>query len=193
MMTEKKGAKKLSQKKNDAVLQLTDKIAKAKAFFFTDYRGLTHQQLETLKKALKKVEGEFVVAKNTFLKIAIGKDAKIQSNQDTIGKLEEQLKNPTGAFLSFGDEITAIKELANFIKTTQLPKIKIGFFAGNLATEADFKKLSNLPTRDILLATLVNRLQSPIYGLHHALNWNLQRLVTVLGNIKDKKPNVKPA
>lgn len=186
-MTEKKGAKKLSQRKTDIVADLSDKIAKAKTFFLTDYRGLTHQQLETLKKALKKVEGEFVVAKNTFLKIAIGKDARIQSNKDAIGKIEEQLKNPTAAFLSFGDEITAIKELANFMKTTQLPKIKIGFFAGNVAAEADFMKLSSLPTRDVLLATLVNRLESPIYGLHHALNWNLQRLVVVLNNIKSKK------
>lgn len=187
-MTEKKGAKKLSQKKTDAVSKLTDKIGRAKTFFLTDYRGLTHQQLETLKKTLKKVEGEFVVAKNTMIRIAMRQCNSSASSEQAMKQLEPELKNPTAAFLSYGDEIAAIKELANFIKTTQLPKIKIGFFAGTVATEADFKKLANLPTREVLLATLVNRLQSPIYGLHHALNWNLQRLVTVLGNIKDKKP-----
>lgn len=182
-MTEKKGAKKLSPRKTDSITKLTDKVGRAKAMFLTDYRGLTHQQLETLKRALKKVEGEFVVAKNTLLRIGMK-----QLNNDTMKQLDEHLKNPTATFFSYGDEIAAIKALANFIKTTQLPKIKIGLFGGKIATENDFKKLSSLPTREILLATLVNRLQSPIYRLHHALNWNLQRLVVVLNNVKSKKP-----
>lgn len=190
-MTEKKGAAKISQKKADTVAQLADKLAKAKAFFLTDYRGLSHQQLETLKKTLKKVEGELLVAKNTMIRIAMQQCNPSISSGQAMKQLEPELKNPTAAFLSYGDEISAIKILANFIKTTQLPKIKIGFFAGNVATEADFQKLSNLPTRDILLATLVNRLQSPIYGLHRSLNWNLQRLVTVFENLKIQKSNVK--
>lgn len=183
MTEEKKGAKKLSPRKADAITKLTDKVGRAKAIFLTDYRGLTHQQLETLKRALKKVEGEFVVAKNTLLRISMKK-----LDADTTKQFGEHLKNPTATFFSYGDEIAAIKALATFIKTTQLPKIKIGLFGGKIATESDFQKLSSLPTREVLLATLVNRLQGPIYGLHHALNWNLQRLVTVLSNVKDKKP-----
>lgn len=183
MTDEKKGSKKLNPRKTDAVSMLSEKMSRAKAFFLTDYRGLTHQQLETLKKALKKADGEFVVAKNTLIRIAMK-----QFNNETMKQLEPELKNPTASFFSYGDEIAAIKALASFIKTTQLPKIKLGLFAGNIATPIDFTKLASLPTRDILLATLVGRLKSPIYGLHHAMNWNLQRLVTVLSNIKDKKP-----
>lgn len=180
MTTEKKGAKKVSPRKADAVTKLTDKLGRAKAFFLTDYRGLTHQQLEQLKKSLKKVEGEFLVAKNTLLRIALKDNS---ARQD----LDKELKNPTAALLAYGDEISAIKELANFIKTTQLPKIKVGLFDGKLATSADFTKLASLPTREVSLATLVVRLKSPIYGLHYAMSWNLQRLVTVLTNIKSKK------
>lgn len=183
-MTEKKGTKKLNQRKVDSVSKLTDKFGKAKAFFLTDYRGLTHQQLEQMKKALKKVEAEFLVAKNTLLKIALEKSQPVNAKSEEITK---ELKNPTATLFAYGDEISAIKEVANFIKTTQLPKIKIGFFGGNLATEADFQKLASLPTREVLLATLVGRLKGPMYGLHHALNWNLQRLVVALNNIKSKK------
>lgn len=186
--TEKRGAKKLHQRKIDAVTMLSDKLTRAKAFFLADYRGLTHQQLEQLKKALKKVEGEFVVAKNTLLKVALEKSQNPKPNTE---ELTKELKNPTAAFFAYADEISAIKELANFIKGTQLPKIKLGFFNGKIASEDDFKKLASLPTREVLLATLVGRLKSPIYGLHYALNWNLQRLVTVLGNIKAQMSNVK--
>lgn len=168
--------------KTNQIKALQEKLEKAKAFFLTDYRGLTHPQLEQLRRALKKAEGEFVIAKNTLIRIAL-KEGKNTGMQELI----EELKNPTAAFFAFGDEIAAIKELAKFIKNTQLPKIKIGLFAQKLATESDFKKLASLPTKDVLLSTLVFRLKSPLYGLHYALNWNLQRLVIALDNIKNKK------
>jgi len=61
------------QRKIEAVNALQEKLQAAKAFFFTDYRGLTHKQLEDLRKSLKKVSAEFIVAKNTLLKLAIHK------------------------------------------------------------------------------------------------------------------------
>jgi large subunit ribosomal protein L10 len=172
-----------NQKKIDTVVQLKTKLEKAKAFFLTEYRGLTHQQLEQLKKSLKKVEAEYLVAKNRLVGIAMK-----QCNNETMLQLEEYLKDPTATLFAYGDEIAAIKELAKFIKARELPKIKIGIFAGKIATVADFQKLANLPTRDILLTTLAVRLKSPIAGLHYGLNWNLQRFVTVLNNVKEKKP-----
>lgn len=168
------------QRKIDSVAQLKQKLEKAKSFFLTDYRGLTHQQLEQLRKGLKKVEAEYLVAKNTLLKLAIKSFDKA---------FESELKNPTATLLAYGDEIAPIKELANFIKNAQLPKIKLGFFAGRVATESDFKQLATLPTKDILMSNLVSRLQSPISGFHYALNWNLRRFVTVLDNVRSKKGN----
>lgn len=171
------------QRKIEAITALQDKLKTAKAFFFTDYRGLTHRQLEELRKALKKVEAEFIVAKNTLLKLAIQKLPK-----ESLPQLEGELNNPTAALLIHGDTVNAVKAVAKFIKNFQLPKIKIGFFNDKIASCEDFKKLSVLPNKETLLATLVMRMKSPLYGLHYALNWNLKRMVTVLGNIKDKKP-----
>ena len=171
-----------TQRKTDQVKLLKDKLSRAKAIFLAEYRGLTHQQLEQLRRALKKVEAELVVAKNTLVKIAMSENKFAQSDD-----LAKELKNPTATLFIYGDEIAPIRELAKFMKTLQLPKIKIGVFAGKLANEADFQKLAMLPTREILLAILVGRLNSPIQGLHYALSWNIQRLVTVLSNVKGKK------
>jgi large subunit ribosomal protein L10 len=154
----------------------------------TDYRGLTHQQLEQLKRALKKVEAEFLVVKNTLLGIALEvKDPKVQSFKDAKDKLKEELKNPTAVLFAFGDELAAVKELAKSIKNIQLPKIKIGLFSGKLTTASDFTRLASLPDRQVLLAILAMRLKSPLYGLHYALSWNLQRLVIALNSVKNKK------
>lgn len=173
-----------TQKKIDIVTKLKEKLDKAKSVFLTDYRGLTHQQLEDLRKSLKKIEADFAITKNRLLKIAL-KDW----NNNIIDQFEEHLKNPTATLFSYGDEIAPIRQLSKFIKNFQLPKIKIGLFEGKLATAADFKKLASLPSREILLSTLIARMQSPISGLQYALNWNVQKLVIALNQIKDKKPN----
>ena len=171
------------QRKIEAVSGLQEKLKKAKAFFFTDYRGLTHKQLEELRKALKKVQAEFIVAKNSLLKLAIP-----QLPKETLTQLQSELNNPTAALLIHGDAVNAVKTVAKFIKNFQLPKIKIGFFEERIATADDFKKLSILPNREILLATLAMRMKSPLYGLHYALNWSLKRIVLALEAIKNKKP-----
>ena len=57
------------QKKEKIVQKLTDKIQKANSLVFTNYQGMTHKQLEELKKRLKEVDAEFSVTKNTLLKL----------------------------------------------------------------------------------------------------------------------------
>ena len=174
---------KPNQKKSDAIADIGEKIGRAKAFFLTDYKGLTHKQLEELRKNLKKVEAEYSIVKNTLFKKSLE-----EKNVADTDKIADSLKQPTAAFFAYGDGISAIKALSDFAKATALPKIKIGMFDSKLASADDFKMLASLPSREILLATIVNRLQSPISGLHYSLNWNLIKIVNVLNNIKNKKP-----
>lgn len=174
--------KKINPKKVEAVTKIKEKLEKAKAFFLADYQGLTHLQLESLKKALKKVEGEFFVVKNTLFRLALEKIGKKE-----LQPLEKELKNPTAAFFIFGEEIPAIKEMANFIKGKDLPKIKIGFFAGQIASPSDFAKLAAIPPRETLLSLVVAGMKSPLYRLYSSLNWNLWKLVFALDKIKEKK------
>lgn len=177
------------QKKIEAVGMLQEKLAKTKVLFLADYQGLTHKQLEELRKSLKKVEAEFLIAKNRLLKIAIRESKNAALNaQDVLEHLEKALEKPTAAFLAYGDEIAPIKALSAFIKTVQLPKIKHGMFGGKPASDKEFQTLATIPTREVLLATLAMRLKSPVYGLHYAMRWNLQKLVIALDNVKNKKP-----
>ena len=174
-------------KKAEIVEKVTGKLNKARAFFLTDYKGLTHKQLEDLRKSLKKVEADLLVVKNTLFKISLDKTEK--TTKENKEKLYESLKDSNAAFFAYGDPLAAVKELFNFSKSFYLPKVRIGVLENKLTTSADFDKLAILPSKDILLATLFAGLKSPIYGLHNSLNWNLQKIVIVLNNIKNKKPD----
>ena len=56
------------EKKMSIVTNLSEKFEKAKAVVFTNYQGLTHKQIEGLKKAIKPLEAEYFFAKNSLLK-----------------------------------------------------------------------------------------------------------------------------
>lgn len=163
--------------KNIAVVAgLSKKLGRAKSLVLTDYRSLTHKQLEDLHKALKKVEAEYVVVKNSLLRIA--------SASTAYSLLPTNLIGPSAILLSYADEIAPLKELYKTIKTLSLPKIKLGFINGIVYNELEIDRIAKLPTKEVLRTQLVSQLNGPIYGFVFCLNYNLQKLVYILGQIK---------
>ena len=70
------------QKKIAIVADLNQKLARAKAVIFTNYQGTTHKQLETLKRAIKPLDAEYVVAKNSLILRALDEN-KIKLLQES--------------------------------------------------------------------------------------------------------------
>lgn len=156
------------------VTDLKDKFSKSKSVVLTDYQGLTHKQAEELHRNVKKVGGEYLVVKNSLLKIA-------SENIESTG--------PTAVLFSYEDEITPLKEMAKFIKVNSLPKIKSSVVGGNHYDTAQTETLAKLPGKLELQGMLVGRLSGPIYGLLYTLNGNLNKLVYVLSQIKPEVKN----
>src|SRR3989304_3137684 len=162
-----------TQKKIETVAKLAEKLTKARALVLTDYHGLTHQQIEQLRKTVKKADGDFIVAKNTLLGHALT-DSRFQIPDS------QPLSGPTALLLSYQDEISPLQALAGFIKQFQLPVLKMGVLEGKLLNGEQLLAIARLPAKEALLAQLVGQLSSPLYRLHYVLRWNLQKLVLTL-------------
>lgn len=170
------------QQKEQTVKELSDQLQKAKAIVFTNYQGMTHKQIEGLKKELKKAEADLVVTKNTLLKRAL------EIPNSITGKFQiPAFQKPTAALFIYNDIVAPIKELAKSIKNLKLPLIKSGIIEGRMLAETDILRLSTLPSKETLIAQVVGGMKSPIYGLHRALNWNMQKLVLTLSAIEKNK------
>lgn len=167
------------QKKQQIVAELTEKVNKAKTMVFANYQGMTHIQIEQFKKALKKVDAELVIAKNTLVNLAL-KDSPVKVTK-------EDFKEPTATVFAYSDPIAPIKELVASFKKLKLPIIKFGVFEGKLLTDAEINRLSTIPSREALLGQLVGGMKAPIYGLHRALSWNLTKLVLTLKAVEKNK------
>ena len=168
------------QRKEKIMVELMEKFNKAQAVVFANYQGMTHHQIEGLKKSLRNANAELVVAKNTLL---------LRSLDQKNWKLEDNnvLEGPTITLFAYADIVAPLKELAKTIKLLKLPIIKVGILDSKALSASEVLKLSTLPTREVLLAQLVFTMKAPIYGLHRALNWNVQKLVMTLSDIQQSK------
>ena len=165
------------QRKEKIVAELSEKVSRSKGLVFTNYQGLTHKQLENLRKKVQTMDADFVATKNTLLKLALGK----------ISKPLDTLKNATATLFLYGDPVGPLKEIAKAIKEFSRPAIKFGILDGQALTSDQLIKISALPSRETLLTQLVFGLKSPITGLYRALNWNIQKFMMTLKAIEQKR------
>ncbi len=160
-------------KKIFTVQNLAEKFKQAKGLILTDYSGLKVSQINELRNEIKKAGGEFEVVKNTLLALAVEKSLPRVP-------LSGILRGPTAALWLYQEDFSPLKALDNFIKRSELPKIKFGFWQGEEISLERIKELANLPGLSELQTRLVSLLQSPSSRLVWALNSNLAKLVFIL-------------
>ena len=166
------------QKRIDITDDLKAKLSKAKTVVVTDYRGLNMPQLQELRGELSKQEAEYTITKNRLVARA-AKDAGYT--------FPDELEGPTAVLFAYGDEISPLKALANFIKTNKLPAIKLGFLNQELLSADRINQLAKLPSRDELIGKVVGGISSPLYGMVGVLQANLRNLVYALNSIKESR------
>ncbi len=88
-----------SQKNVEYLDKTKERLKTGKAFYFTDFTGLSVQSLEKLRREIKKSKGNYLVLKNTLGYLTM-KD--LGYDDTTITKL---FKGPTGIAVAFDDPI----------------------------------------------------------------------------------------
>lgn len=170
---------KTRQQKEEQVTKLTEKLGRAKAVVFADYKGLTMKQLSDLRNKLREVNSEFTITKNTLLSRAL----PASSFQFPSSNLE----GPTATLFAYDDEISPIKLLVKTLKDAALGKIKSGFLGDQSLDEARILELSTLPTKDELRGKTVGVLVAPLQGMVSVLQGNLRNLVYALNEIQKQR------
>jgi large subunit ribosomal protein L10 len=168
-----------TEKKNEAIERLKDRLAGNPNVFFTDFRGLTVGEIRTLRNALRKESAAYLVVKNTLFGIAIGSEKRTE--------LKAVLEGPTGVAFAGPDPVGTAKALTQFANDSKKLHIKAALVDGKLFDAKEVDRLSKVPPRTELLARLVGSLHSPIQRLHGALTGNQRKLVYALHAIHGKR------
>jgi large subunit ribosomal protein L10 len=162
-----------TEKKKETVKQIEDLLSDSTITIVTDYRGMPVVDLARLRQQLKEAGIEYHVVKNTLASFAA----------ENIGKagLKSLLTGPSAIAVGYGEVTEPAKILASYARSAKIaPAIKGGLLGDRVLKPADVTALSQIPSKQVLVARLTGQLQSPIMSLLWVLSANLRGLITVL-------------
>ena len=168
-----------SEKNQNELAQLTEKLDKAKAVYFTDFLGLDVSSITELRSEFFKASIEFKVAKNTLLKLA--------AENINLEGLDDFLVGSTAIAISYDEPTAPAKVLKKFTEDHDKPEVKAILFDGEVLDGSEYLKFATLPTKDELLTKLVLMLNSPITILARTLSASMTNFVNGLNNLKNTK------
>ncbi|MFW5880554.1 MAG: 50S ribosomal protein L10 [Spirochaetota bacterium] len=169
---------KVQQHKVDALEAIKSKLEENQDYIFTDYRGLTVDQITELRRKLREKEAEYKVVKNRYAKLAF--------QQMETPDVADLLVGPTALALLKDDPSAIAKILVDYAREAPV-EVKGALVDGRVFDGPQTEELSRLPGREQLLAQLMSTMNAPLQNLVYAMNGVTQKLVRVLQAVADKK------
>ena len=152
---------KVLEAKQAAVAALSAKIADSVAGVLVDYSGTSVADDTVLRKELREAGIDYSVVKNTLIKRAIeGTDLAEMSNV---------LEGTTAIAISKEDHTAAARILKKFADSHENFKIKAGYLDGKAVSVEMVDSLAKLPSREVLLATVLGAFQAPMASFARAV------------------------
>jgi large subunit ribosomal protein L10 len=170
-------------KNTELVQNLREKVRKAKSLTFIDYLGLNVNDINDFRAKMRELGAETEVTKNTLVLLAL-KEESVDTSE-----MEQHLKGPTATIFSYEDPVSHLKTVYEFAKKLELPQIKFAYIEGNYTTAVQTETISELPSREDLIAKIVGGLKSPLSGFVNVLGGTNRQFVTVLSKIAESKAN----
>jgi large subunit ribosomal protein L10 len=173
-------AKKIQENKTTAIQEIKDALGGSRDFIFTDYRGLTVEQITTLRKQLRAKGVSYKVVKNNFARIAF-------EQLSAPSAVADYLVGPTAVAIAPQDSNEVAKILLNFTQEVPALKVKGALIGDSVFTAQETAAFSRLPGRLELISMLMSVLNGPARNLAGALNDIPARLVRSIKAVGDKK------
>lgn len=140
--------------KKALVAELSEKLANSVTGVVVDYKGINVADDTKLRKELREAGVDYFVVKNTLLARAI-------TGTDLEG-MKDVLEGTTAIAISKDDYVAAARILCQYADKHDNFNVKAGYLDGKVIDVATVQSLAKLPSREVLLATVLSAFQAPI-------------------------------
>ena len=162
-----------TEKKEQQVQEIADRLGRCTIAIATDYRGLAMPEMTALRRKLRDAGVEYRVIKNTL--------ARLAAEQTGSQPLVEYLEGPTAIAFGYGEETEPAKALVDHIRQERSVLIVKGGIMGERSlASTDVNVLATLPSKQELIAKTAGALVGPIFALQSVLSAQVRGLVTAL-------------
>jgi large subunit ribosomal protein L10 len=139
--------------KKEIVGELQELLKEAQLAFVIDYKGLSVAEITNLRNRLRPKGAVCKVTKNTLMRIAVEGDSNWEA-------MTEFLSDSSAFVLVKEDFGGAIKEYQAFQKESKKTTLRGGVMEGQALTEDQVKAITELPTKEELMARLAGAIKA---------------------------------
>jgi large subunit ribosomal protein L10 len=153
----------LSLNRNEKQTVVTDvaaQVARSQTLALAEYRGLTVENLNALRRQARERGVYLHVVKNTLARRAVAGTPFEVAQGAMVGPLIYGFSE---------DAVAAAKVLADFAKTNDKLIVKGGAYAGKALDANGVKALASIPSKEVLLSQLLGLMQSPVSRMARVL------------------------
>lgn len=154
-------------------------LQSAQSAVLAEYRGLTVQQMNSLRKMLNEGGVTLRVIKNTLIRRA--------ADEAGIEGLTPYLTGPTAVAFSTVDPVAAAKLMARAQREYRRIEVKAGILSNRAIDAQSVRQLADLPPREELLGKVAGTLVAPIQRLVWAMNGPITNLARALDQVRAQK------
>jgi len=166
------------EQKAAVVEDLHSRLADAPLVILTEWVGSTVPQMDAVRRAVEPAGASFQVVKNTLARRALEGTDKIA--------LSEHFRGNVAVIISGDDPAAAAKVFRDQAKENKKLVPKAGFFDGDLVEAKDVVALADLPSREELLATLLQTLLAAPRQVMGVIRAPARDLLYLLNNYANK-------
>lgn len=166
-------------RKKEILSSLEQKFEDAKSVFFTNYIGLSVQDVSKVRNALRDESAELVVAKKTLIKLAADKHGVSEIPG-------EAMEGPIAVVFSYDESLAGPQTINKLAKDHEQLALTGGIMEGQAFGKEKAVLYANTPSKSELYASLVGSLNAPLSGFHGVLHGTMRQFVGTLQAVADK-------
>ena len=154
-------SEKVLELKKQQVADLKERLNSSIAGVVVDYKGISVEDDTKLRKELREAGVEYTVVKNTLLGRAI--------EGTSLADMSSVLEGTTAIATSKDDYVAAARILNKYAEKSNSFSIKSGYLDDEVISLEKITSLAKLPSREVLLATVLNAFNAPIASFARAV------------------------
>ena len=154
-------SEKVLDLKKQQVAALKARLDESIAGVVVDYKGISVEDDTKLRKELREAGVEYTVVKNTILKRAIDGTA--------LEDMGSVLEGTTAIATSADDYVAAARILQKYADKSNSFSLKSGYLDDEVIGLEKLQSLAKLPSREVLLATVLSAFNAPIAAFARAV------------------------
>ncbi len=154
-------SEKVLELKKQQVAALKERLDSSIAGVVVDYKGISVEDDTKLRKELREAGVEYSVVKNTILGRAI--------DGTSLADMGSALEGTTAIATSKDDYDAAARILGKYADKSNSFALKTGYLDGEVISLEKLDALAKLPSREVLLATVLSAFNAPIASFARAV------------------------